>query len=173
MNNRLSHSAINKFLFCGEAFRLHYREGYRPLTTSSALVFGKALDKAFEYILTGKNDISGTNIANEYEYFDYYWRNQYINDVPTDIYSNPNNVISYSSNDIDYDLLTKEEISMSEGISDRIAWFSMRHKGHLMIDTFKTDFLPKEKKLYLHKNLLSWRMSRGISLLVIAMLLWS
>jgi len=48
MNNRLSHSAINKYLFCGEAFRLHYREGYRPKTTSSALLFGKALDKAFD-----------------------------------------------------------------------------------------------------------------------------
>lgn len=147
MNNRLSHSAINKFLFCGEAFRLHYREGYRPTTTSSALLFGKALDKSFEYILTGKNDVTDVNIANEYEYFDYYWRNQYINDVPVDVYTNPNNVIAYSSNDLDYDLLTKQEIAMSEGISDRLSWFSMRHKGHLMIDTFKNEFLPKVKSI--------------------------
>lgn len=148
MNNRLSHSAINKFLFCGEAYRLHYQEGYRPLTISSALLFGKALDKAFEYILTGKNDVTDKNIANEYEYFDYYWRMQYINDIPTDIYLNANNVVTYSSSDIDYDLLSREEIAEANNEDGRVAWFSMRRKGHLMINTFKSEFLPKVKKIH-------------------------
>ncbi len=161
MNNRLSHSAINKFLFCGEAFRLHYREGYRPLTTSSALAFGKALDKAFEYILTGKNDVSDKQIANEYEYFDYYWRMQYLNDIPTDLYLNPNNVMTYGSSDIDLDLLTKEELAESKGSDNKAAWFSMRHKGYLMIDTFKSEFLPKVKKVHSTQELIELENDQG------------
>lgn len=153
MNNRLSYSSVNKYLFCGEAFRLHYREGYRPKTTSSALLFGKALDNAFGYILTGKNE-SDQEVANEYEYFDYYWRMQYINDVPTNLFDNPNGVIVYSKYDIDYDLLTQEEKREAKSDQDKIAWFSMRHKGHLMIDAFKRDFLPLVEKIYSTQELI-------------------
>jgi len=161
MNNRLSHSAINKYLFCGEAFRLHYREGYRPKTTSSALLFGKALDKAFEYILTGKNDVSDKEVANEYEYFDYYWSIQYINDTPTNLFLNPNNVIFYGKNDIDYDLLTDSEKKEAKDNQDKIAWFSLRHKGHLMIDAFKRDFLPKVKKIHSTQELIELENEHG------------
>lgn len=148
MGNRLSHSAINKYLFCGESFRLHYREGYRSRDIGSPLLFGTALDLTFQYILTGKNVVTDKEIANEYEYFDYHWRSQYINDVLTNIYENADKHIHYSKSDADLDLLTDQEIKEANGDMEKLSWFSLRHKGHLMIDTFKKEFLPKVRKIY-------------------------
>lgn len=161
MGNRLSHSAINKYLFCGESFRLHYREGYRPKNISSALLFGKALDMAFDYILTGKNVVTDTDIADEYEYFDYHWRSQYLNDKLTNIYLNEERYIHYSKTDIDKDLLTEEEIKEAGEDNDKLSWFSLRHKGHLMIDTFKNEFLPKVKNVYSTQELIELENEQG------------
>lgn len=161
MNNRLSHSAINKYLFCGESFRLHYREGYRPKNIGSALLFGKALDMAFDYLLTGKNVVTDKEIANEYEYFDYHWRSQYLNDKLTNIYLNEEKYIHYSKTDIDYDLLTDEELKEAGSDNDKLSWFSLRHKGHLMIDTFKNDFLPKVKKIHSTQELIELENEQG------------
>jgi hypothetical protein len=112
------------------------------------LLFGKALDLAFEYILTGKNTVTDQNIANEYEYFDYHWRSQYVNDVLTNVFLNEEKMIHYGKNDADYDLLSDEEIREAGDDMDKIGWFSLRHKGHLIIDTFKKEFLPKVKKIH-------------------------
>jgi hypothetical protein len=163
MNNRLSHSAINKYLFCGESFRLHYREGYRSNFIGSALLFGKALDMTFEYILTGKNVVNEPDkeIADEYEYFDYHWRTQYVNDVLTNIFINEGKAIHYGKNDPDYDLLTSEEIKEAGDNTDKIAWFSLRHKGHLMIDTFKNEFVPKIKKIHSTQELIELENDQG------------
>jgi hypothetical protein len=161
MKTRLSHSAINRYLFCGESFRLHYHQGYRPKNISSALLFGKALDMAFEYILTGKNTITDKEIANEYEYFDYHWRSQYLNDTLTNIYLNEDKYIHYSKTDLDYDLLTEEEIQEAYQDNDKLSWFSLRAKGHLMIDTFKREFLPKVKKIHSTQELIELENDQG------------
>lgn len=142
MKNRLSNSSINKWNFCPTAYKHHYINKYRPIEIGSALIFGGAVDKAIEYILSpSANKVE--NIANEYEVFDYHWRNAYINDVLTNVKECKN--ILYSKYDIDEDLLTDEE--MEDTLNGK-SWSSLRHKGHLMLDAFKRDILPKITKIH-------------------------
>jgi hypothetical protein len=140
MSNRLSHSAMNKFLACGESYRLHYVERVRPKEVGSSLPFGSAIGKTFEYILKGEKS---EDFANDYEYFDYQWSFQTINDELVNIQTYPNLV--YSKYDLDYDLLTNDEKKLSPNLQ---SWNSLRHKGHLIIDSFKKNLLPKIKKVY-------------------------
>lgn len=53
---QLSHSAKDKYLTCGELYRLHYIQKIRPTAYSAALVFGNALDVALNELVmpTGK-----------------------------------------------------------------------------------------------------------------------
>lgn len=152
MANRLSHSQMNKAIFCGEAWRLHYEEKYRPIEIGSALLFGSAIGKTFECMLNEDESkvfevsLSGKQIANDYDVFDYYWRNQEINGVLTNIQEYPH--VAYSKYDTDLDLLTRAEFAEANGDPSKLAWFSLRHKAHLIIDSFKANLLPKIKKVY-------------------------
>jgi hypothetical protein len=133
MKNKLSHSQINKFLFCGEAYRLHYKEGYRTNEVNAYFLFGTAIGRAFEYALNPESS-EVENVANAKGMFDYYWSYQDINGVLTNIKDCKE--IVYSKSDIDYDLIT------SEHQNDNPAWHSLRAKAHLMIDTFEKEFKP-------------------------------
>lgn len=139
MNNRLSNSSINKWLFCNQAWKLHYVDKYRTTQIGSALIFGTAIDKAMEYVLTGKDSDDTLNHATAEEHFDYHWRTQYINDVLYDLYEDTNNLIQWSKYDTDTELLTKEELKDK----NHLAWLTMRKKGHLMIEAARKHFLPK------------------------------
>ena len=131
MANRLSHSAINKFLQCGESYRLHYREGYRPIEIGSALIFGSAIGKAFEFALKKETELP--NIATPKEMFDYYWAFQEINGALTNLQTYPN--IAYSRYDLDKELADTP-------------YESLRVKAHLMLDTFEKEFLPLVTKVW-------------------------
>lgn len=48
MSKTLSHSGKLKYLTCGDLYKKHYIEGYRPRVISSALLYGSAIDKALE-----------------------------------------------------------------------------------------------------------------------------
>lgn len=143
MSIRLSHSQINRFLNCEQSWVHHYRNGWRPIEIGSALVFGSAIGKAIEHIL---RDVPTQLVPNEYEAFDINWTYQEINGKKINL--KDSNDVSYSKNDIDYDLLTSDEIVECSGNSQLACWYSLRHKGHLMIDTFKKDILPLITKIY-------------------------
>jgi hypothetical protein len=130
--NRLSNSSINKFLQCSEAWRLHYRERLRTTEVSSALVFGSALGKAFEYALNPScTDLP--NIASTKEFFDYHWRTQEVNGVLTNLQECAELV--YSKYDLDPEL-------------GDTPWDSLRSKAHLMIDTFERKLKPLITKVW-------------------------
>ena len=138
MGNRLSNSSISRWLTCNESWRLHYREGYRPTELSSALIFGSAIGKAFEYILTKRNDIptpegQEAKELTPKEYFDYHWLYQDVNGVLTNLKEYKN--VTYSKYDLDQDLATTP-------------YESLRVKAHLMIDTFISDLLPQIEHVY-------------------------
>lgn len=152
MANRLSHSSINRFLTCGESWRLHYKEGYRPVELSSALPFGSAFGKACEFILNpesfdhpANNVLSGEKVTPS-DVFDYHWNYADINGILTSVRQYPNMV--YSKYDIDWDLITAQERSDARGDPNIQAWYSLRHKAHLMLKTFQEELLPKIKKVY-------------------------
>ena len=100
MGNRLSHSAIEKWKFCNEAWRLHYVEKYRPIRVGSALLFGSALGKAFELGLKKLLDKSIKETI--YDEFLIHWNSAPINDVMTNLESC--DIIDYSKYDMDKDL---------------------------------------------------------------------
>lgn len=138
MANRLSNSSINRYLTCARSWELHYREGYRPTELSSALIFGSAIGKAFEYILTKRNDIPTPEGQEQKEltpkeYFDYHWLYQDVNGVLTNLKEYEN--VTYSKYDLDTDLASTP-------------YESLRVKAHLMIDTFISDLLPQIEHVY-------------------------
>lgn len=51
---KLSHSARNTYIQCGEKYRLHYKERLRGSKIYSSLFFGSALDEAFSRLLLDK-----------------------------------------------------------------------------------------------------------------------
>lgn len=53
-NIRLSHSSMEKYKQCPRKWELHYIERLRPITTSSALFFGRAIDEAVNALLLQK-----------------------------------------------------------------------------------------------------------------------
>lgn len=71
---KLSHSAIDLYKKCGKAYKLRYKDKLTSKTKSSALFFGSALDEAFNYLLTHKDDIDVAEKTKEQ--FEIQWATQ-------------------------------------------------------------------------------------------------
>lgn len=175
MGIRLSHSSRNTYQVCGRKYQLHYLERYRPVTISSPLIFGSAIDSALNVMLEGKNDPEILSKAiNE---FDRSWEiGQNSLREPTDMPLNPN--IKYSRYDLDPDLLVKRDWAdlfkrdknffetknrvdndLKAGMQwldvpedDRMVinyanWMSLSKKGHLLLTAYHKDILPQIKRV--------------------------
>lgn len=175
MSVRLSHSSKNTYQTCGEKYRLHYLMRYRPVTISSPLIFGSAIDSALNIMLEGKDDPEILSKAiNE---FDRNWEiGQNSLREPTDMPLNPN--IKYSRHDMDPDLLVKRdwadlfkrdknffetksrvEADLKSGVTwldvpedDRMVinyanWMCMSKKGHLLLTAYYNNILPNIKRV--------------------------
>lgn len=131
--NRLSHTACNRFLTCGESYRLHYVERLRPTVVGSALLFGGAVDKALEALCKG--DLGYINV------FEKAWTYPEINGelvfLPT------SSLVRYSKADLDAELIAH----LPQDTSCNPAWISLREKGLLMLEAAKNVVLPKLKVL--------------------------
>ncbi len=152
----LSHSALGKFSHCPVMYKLHYLDKIRPTGTTSALLFGSALDKACEsYLLNGNTELARSMFHNT-------WNEQEIDGVLTEL--NTCLKIEYhSTNDFDHELLVQSDnesilkdtsfISVSDLVSvlsdpdlatseeekARLAyakWISLYRKGKLMLSAF-------------------------------------
>lgn len=171
--NRLSHSAATKFQQCPKEYDFHYNLGLRTKYQSSALLFGTAIDKAFEALVADK-DARAT--------FDKTWAFQEVNKVLVPL---PECIdIVYSDSEFDEDLLTEKHLlrltkgyeelgfkgqgtlelykdikakkkevgyknlSVNEKKYFNLAnWCCLERKGHLMIDTLQIDVLPSLTKI--------------------------
>lgn len=169
---KISHSRINRYHKCPQSYNLHYNRRIRPTWTSSALVFGDALDKAFNelHLKTGNDP---------YETFLKCWTNGEINKVAT--YFPTTTQLLYANKDYDAGLLTKED---HREIEDRITkgeleshnydvlvkkkeksswhsfkdgekktfnfynWLCMKNKAKFMIDGYVKEILPKIRKVH-------------------------
>lgn len=170
MSNRLSHSAIAKFLECPKAYEHRYINKYSSKFKSGALYFGSAIDSGTEILLKTKN------LEQARFQFDRMWIEQTDkNGIKINIVENEN--VTYAKKDFDYDLLQKADWARLFKLRDnpldersRILeekehrgwenlpledrqfynltnWLCLRRKGHLMIDKFYTHILPKIKKV--------------------------
>jgi hypothetical protein len=170
MTIQLSHSAANKYEQCPAMYKYHYIDRIRPISNSSALYFGSALDESFNVLLESKKSmqlgIEAQNISllqKAIIEFEDQW------DDKVD-----QNNIDYFKSDIDLSLLdqsdlkdltvfdpevrdhelfikecfdiikNKEELSPEDKILyKRIAWECLLKKGSMLIKAYHDDILPK------------------------------
>lgn len=170
MNNRLSHSATNKYMQCPKSYEFHYVKKLRSKYGKAALLFGSAIDKALDYLLRSRDE---TNTA-----FMNAWTNQDINGVSTYLPTCSN--IVYADADFDKELLVEEDIKELQQFSkivdvysevenlyknkkiigfDKLSeeqkvllnyanWLCLKRKGLLMVEAIRTKFLPDVEKVY-------------------------
>lgn len=153
MSVRLSNSSMNRYMQCPTSWKLHYIDGLRPTEISSALIFGSAIGKTFEFVLNLYKDnipltCSSTAILplEVEEKWKYEWNNQIVNDQPVIIPDYPS--IAYSKYDTDLDLLDKETIAHCGNNPQQLAWYSLYNKGLFILNTFIKEFLPLVEHVY-------------------------
>jgi len=102
MSIRLSHSASSCFQECPTKYKYRYKDRLYSKTTTGALLFGTALDKAIEVLLTTRDYDKSLIKFNEY------WFEQEINGKKERLMTSPN--IVYAISDYDQDLLSQDDI---------------------------------------------------------------
>lgn len=125
---------MTSFLECGEKYRLQYIERLRPKKTKSSLLFGNALDKAFNCLLENKP------LKEAYKVFAQEWNYQKINNVKECLRTTEN--VKYTKTDLDIDLV------MFPGSDERYnTWKSLYTKGMLMLKAYNDKAIPKITKV--------------------------
>lgn len=182
MSNRLSHSALNKYQDCPKAYDLHYNKRLRSKTTSSALLFGSAIDKALETLVQTKD------LQKAKEVFKAQWEEQEINGVPEKLKTST--LLVYANSDFDADLLpeatnsaqekylteiediyTKKQDSGYDSLSaeekelfNSANWLIMERKGLLMIETVNEEVLPRLTKIHATQERIDMENENGDSM---------
>lgn len=139
MSLRLSHSGQSKYITCAEMYRLHYIERLRSKSTSSALVFGAAMDNALNYMLLNKDiELCLNNTLIE---FMVHWKLQ-----------ENNSNIDFFKSDFDNDLVNEIlNIEKSFHIThDNInyhIWLSLAKKAELLLIAYYNNILPEIKEV--------------------------
>ena len=106
MSVKLSHSALSRYQMCPTSYNLHYNKKIRPDSTTGALLFGDALDKALNCLLLNEGD--------PYERFIQAFTYGQINKVDT--YLPTSKDLVYANSDFDPDLLSEKNYQKSSEI---------------------------------------------------------
>lgn len=99
--NKLSQSALGMYLTCGAKYKFHYQNRLRSKVISGALLFGGAIDKALNELLTSRN------LESAIKTFDQEWEYGWINNKK--IYLPESELIVYAKKDFDSELLLEED----------------------------------------------------------------
>lgn len=134
MSKKISHSAWNKYLTCPKMYDLHYNKRLRPQGTSSALVFGSAVDEALNVLLLKKD----LGLAIEAFRDNFEWQKM--------------TEVSFDDRDKDVSLV---EYQPAKFISDNhYAWACMRVKGRMLLEEYHREIYPLIEEVYdVQKNL--------------------
>lgn len=175
MTLRLSHSGKNKYLQCANSYKLHYVDRWRPITMSSALLFGSAIDVALNNMLLNKG-IEG-NLTDTLDIFNQQWEQGEDNQRNRiDLPLNPN--IKYFKSDWQPDILEKRDWAelfkhdskffdsrseIDEQLKAKVnwldipeekrmvynygSWLCLKKKGQLIIEAFEKNILPQIKEV--------------------------
>lgn len=177
MKQRLSHSSVRLYSQCGRKYKLRYIDGYKPKTTSGALLFGSALDSSLNVLLETKD------LSQAIKTFDKTFHFNFINEVGT--YLPDTTLVTYAKSDFDADLLTEvdrkkfneklyeyalhEDKSLEDayvflldkkeqhgfnGLSDNekkllnlANWLCLYRKGLIMLNGYNEKVMPKIKNV--------------------------
>lgn len=164
-NTKLSHSQIQRYQQCPKSYYYHYIKRFRPASTTGALLFGDALDKALNCLLLNEGDAYTKFI----ETFTYGEINKVKEYLPT------SEKLVYAKTDYDADLLTEEDIEEintaigagknfdyetvldkknAYGITgdelrffNHVNWTCLTKKAKYILDGYKKKILPKIKRV--------------------------
>jgi hypothetical protein len=153
MNNKLSNSAVDKYVECSLCYKLHYIDRIRPIRGKSALLFGGALDTALNNLLLNKDLIKARAV-----FYDS-WKTLKINDIEVDGPST--DLIDYSKSDLDLELVEFNETHGYPQEGRNINWRSLLYKGMLFIETYYKEVLPKIKEVIAIQELVSLKNEDG------------
>ena len=169
---KISSSAAKKYSTCGKMYEYHYIKKIRPNWTSSALLFGDALDKAL-------NELVLNTGVDPYETFVKGWTHAFINKKP--VYVPTATSLLYANKDYDANLLVQEDFDeikrridcgeLKEHDFSQLVkkkkdyswqkltedekkyfnfqnWLCMKRKAWYIIEGYKVKVLPKIKKVH-------------------------
>ena len=190
MSNKLSHSSVSRFQTCPTSWKLHYAKRYRPKLQSSALLFGTAIDKAFETMVQG---------GDGKDMFEKVWTFQIINGNTE--FLPDSSLLAYYQSDIEMFLLDEQDkAKLNEWLAKNtpetrnwtavyddcdqeremkgfqnihegkrqflnyVAWLSMRQKGLLMVQTLQEKVLPKITKVVSTQEEVKLKLEEGSSI---------
>lgn len=124
--NKLSHSSVSTYLTCSYCYYLRYIENIRPVKVKSALLFGKALDDAFNVLLLEKDlDKAKTHFYKSW----------------STLHSTP---MIFRKNEADLELI---EHFGSNICYKKEEWQTLLFKGELFIQAYFEKVLPKIKEV--------------------------
>lgn len=137
MGIQLSFSACQRYLLSSFSYYAHYMLRLRPVDTGSALVFGSALDAAFNALLGDKRDGREISIDRARAMFDEVFR------------ATDPNTIKYSKADFDTTSLPESFLlASSDNPAVPLAWHCLKYKGYLLIEEYASQVLPRIEKVY-------------------------
>lgn len=139
---KLSNSSLDKYRLCPKMYDLHYNERIRPITISSPLFFGSAIDQALNVLLLRKKkelDPDEVELVNKdvYKVFDEAFTYTNYNGELIDLRTYEH--VEFSKMDDEPRLLTEEDTPLSE--NHRI-WLSLRRKGHMFLAEYQKSIIP-------------------------------
>lgn len=175
---------------CEQSYKLHYIDKIRPTTTTSALIFGSALDNGLNTLLLTKDLVLAK------ETFEQHFKYNKINDV--EIYVPTSLQLVYKDTDFDHDILSETDVeclkkeietlglpASSDYLStykkikkdktvfgdngviyyNYASWLSLRQKGILMLEGYNTKIVPKLTKIHLVQHEFKLENSQGDSVI--------
>lgn len=122
---------------------MHYLMRVRPIQVGSPLVFGGCLDEAFNSLLLNKKNGEPIDVPGAKTTFDQTFSKQKINGIETNLWES--GAVRFSKADFDESLLEPEDFISGKDLS----WCSLRRKGHMMIDAYADQAIPKIQEVYL------------------------
>lgn len=169
MINKLSYTAINRYLNCPAAYKRYYLDNMREKVVGSALLFGSAIDNALNTLLLNKQNNVKSDISKAKKEFLKLIHKQSINNVETEL--SKTNLIKYSNTDFDPDVLTNTENKLLQDVVSQsdlsnyhedliqlkrekrltgealehfnyMSWVSLKQKGLLFIDAYEEQVIP-------------------------------
>ena len=146
--NKISHSSINRYLTCPKSYKLHYIEKIRPKALKSALIFGGALDKGLNVLLSHKP------LQEAKEAFKKAWETTYYNNELINLQKDQR--VIYSKSDIDEDLLKHFNSS-----HENKGWYSLLLKGYLMLEAYQAEIIPQFSLIWDVQKPISLKNSEG------------
>lgn len=126
MKTKLSHSSVSLYQQCSYCYYLKYIENIRPVKTKSALLFGAALDNAFNILLLEKD------LDKAIKTF-------------IDMWTAVGDNIEYRKNEVDIELLEYYGAGVDKDCNQ--AWKTLYHKGLCFLEAYYKEVLPKIKEV--------------------------